>query len=123
MYISSTSESSEASFEVWRQTMISKSPTFQFWDLIMEFEIMVLIFVHAHRTKKFSVYVESLEKHVQWFFALDHTNYARWIPIHIRDMQNLPDCISDELKKNRVINKTRNPFSCIPAHEQNNKLV
>ena len=64
MYISSTSESSEASFEVWRQAMISKSPT---WDLIMEFEIMVLIFVHAHRTKIF--------------------------------MQNLPDSISDELKK------------------------
>ena len=99
MYKSSTSESSEASFEVWRQAMISKSPTFQFWDLIMEFEIMVLIFVHAHRTKNFCVYVESLEKLMQWVFALDHTNYARWIPIHIRDMQNLPDSISDELKK------------------------
>ena len=63
MYIYSTSESSEASFEVWRQTMISKSPTFQFWDLIMEFEIMVLIFVHAHRTK-ISVFMLSLLKNM-----------------------------------------------------------
>ena len=30
--------------------MISKSPIFQYWDMIMEFEMMVLIFVHAHRT-------------------------------------------------------------------------
>ena len=60
--------------------MISKSPTFQFWDLIMEFEIMVLIFVHVQRTKKFSVYVESLNNLVQWFFALDHTNYAHLDP-------------------------------------------
>ena len=43
--------------------MISKSPTFQFWDLIMEFEIMVLIFVHAHRTK-ISVFMLSLLKNL-----------------------------------------------------------
>ena len=104
--------------------MISKSPTFQFWDIIMEFEIMVLIFVHAQRTKNFSVYVESLNNLVQWLHALDHTN-ARWIPIHIRDMQNLPDSISEEFQKKWEVSKTRNPFSCIPldqAHEQN-KLV
>ncbi len=75
--------------------MISRSSTFQFWDLVMEFEIMVLTFVYAHKTRNFSVYVESLDSIVQWFFALDHINYARWIPIHIRDMQNLPDSISD----------------------------
>ena len=125
-FLASSPESNEASFNTWRQHMISKSPTFQFWDIVMDFEIMVLIFVHAHRTKIFDVYVESLDNLVQWFFALDHVNYARWIPIHIRDMQSLPQSISEELKKCWVVQKTQNLFSCIPldqAHEQNNKLV
>ncbi len=46
-------------------------------NLIMEFEIMVITFVYAHRTRNFSMYVESLDSLVQWFFALDHINYAR----------------------------------------------
>ena len=37
------------------------------------------------------MYVESLEALVPWYFALDHINYARWIPIHIRDMKSLSD--------------------------------
>lgn len=28
---------------------------------------------------------------VLWFFALDHTNYARWIPVHLRDTVILKD--------------------------------
>ena len=56
--------------------MISKSPTFQYRDMIMEFEMMVLIFVHAHRTNNFDVYVESLDNVVPWFFVLDHVNYS-----------------------------------------------
>lgn len=46
-FISSSPEAGEASFEIWRQNMICKSPTFQFWDLIMEFEMMVLILIRA----------------------------------------------------------------------------
>ncbi len=125
-FISSNAEPGEASFQIWRQDMIRKSPTFQFWDIIMEFQTMVLIFIRAHRTKIFAMYVESLDSLVQWFFALDHVNYARWIPIHIRDMESLPDSIAEELKKCWVLQKTQNCFSCMPldqAHEQSNKLV
>ena len=69
---SSNPESEEALFEIWRQNMISKNPTFQFWDIVMEFQIMVLIFIRAHCTKNFDMYVETLDNLVQWFFALDH---------------------------------------------------
>lgn len=61
-----------------------------------------------------------------WFFALDHINYARWIPIHIRDMKSLPLSIKEQFKNCWVVQKTKNRFSCMPidqAHEQNNKLV
>ena len=32
------------------------------------------------------------------FFALEHVNYSRWMPVHIRDMKSLPDTIKDEFE-------------------------
>ena len=60
--------------------MIGRSPTFQFWDTVLRYEIIVLMFVRAHRTKDFNLFVETLEALVSCFFCLDHINYARWIP-------------------------------------------
>ena len=87
----------ELTFETWKKQIIEKSPTFQYWDAVLEFEIQVLHFIKAHRTRDFSLYVESLEALVPWFFALDHTHYSRWIPIHIHDMKALPEEIKEDL--------------------------
>ena len=67
-------------------------------------------------------------KIILWFFALDHCHYAGWVPVHIRDMENLPTSIYNEFFENGhwVIQKTKNRFSAMPndqAHEQNNALV
>jgi len=32
----------------------------------------------------------ALTELVTWFFALDHINYASWIPVHLRDITELP---------------------------------
>ena len=62
------------------------------------------------------------------FFALDHINYARWVPFHLRDMKSLPEPVKREFleKHNWVISKTRSCFSAMPldqAHEQENKII
>jgi len=111
-----TSEQTE--FEEWRQIMKSKYPTFQFWDLILEYEILVMIFVRAHRVKDFQLYIGIGP--LVFRFTVDHINYA---PIHIRDMKSLPDA---ELAKCWVLKKTPSKFSFIPidqGHEQNNEMV
>ena len=118
----------EKTKEAWRQDMIRKSPTFQYWDTILNMELLGLIFVRAHREQDFPLYVETLKALVPWFFALDHQNYARWIPVHIRDMESLPSSIHREYQEHGhwVVNKTTNRFSSMPidqAHEQNNDLV
>ena len=113
-------------FEEWRQSMIKKYPTFQYWDIILEFEILVMIFVRSHHVNNIELYIESLEALTPWFFALDHTNYAHWVPIHLRDMKSLPGDVKDDFQRCWVLRKTHNKFSCIPidqAHEQNNDLV
>ncbi|KAJ8353418.1 hypothetical protein SKAU_G00209850 [Synaphobranchus kaupii] len=112
----------------WRNEMLKKSPTFMFWDLIMRYETLILIFIRAHRERNFPLYVEVLEVLAPLFFALDHVNYSRWMPVHIRDMKSLPNTIKDEFENNShwVLSKTYNKFSAIPfdqAHEQENKNV
>ena len=56
---------------------MKRSPTFMYWDLIMKYETLILIFVRARREKNFDPYVEVLEELTPLFFALDHVNYSR----------------------------------------------
>ena len=66
--------------------MIERCPTFQFWDLILRLERLILVFVKAEREANFQLYVEVLEVLAPWFFALDHINYSRWLPVHTEKM-------------------------------------
>ena len=34
----------------------------------------------------FKLYIDTLNQIVPWCFALDHVHYARWLPVHIKDM-------------------------------------
>ncbi len=118
----------DESGEAWVSKMCERSPRFKFWNLILKYETLILIFVRAHRESNFPLYVEVLEKLVPLFFALDHINYSRWLPVHIRDMRTLPEYIKDEFEKrcHWVVSKTNNRFSTIPvdqAHEQENAYV
>ena len=116
------------SMRSWEDEMVKRSPTFLFWNTVLKYETLILILVRAERERNFSLYVEVLEQLVHLFFALDHVNYARWSPIHIRDMKCLPDSIRSEFDERGhwVLSKTGNPFSAIAidqAHEQENKKV
>ncbi len=96
----------------------------------MEFELCVLRFVASLRTADFKQYQESLTYLVTWFFALDQTNYSRWLSVHIRNMASLSQAhpaIYQQLQSGAfVAMKTQRAFSGIAldhAHEQANALV
>ena len=86
----------------------------------MRYQILILLFVRAHRERNFSLYVEVLEELVPLFFALDHVNYARWLPVHIRGMRSLPNSIKDEFENQAhwVLSKTKtnSPQSLLIKH-------
>ena len=112
----------------WIEDMKNRSPTFMFWDMICRYEKLIFIMVRAHREKNFPLYIAVLEKLAPLFFALDHVNYARWVPVHIRDMKALPLSVKQEFTTNHnwVLSRTGRRFSAIPidqAHEQLNKVV
>ena len=52
----------------------------------MSLELCLLVLGRS----SFSIYLGALTNIVPWFFALDHTSYARWIPVYLREITELP---------------------------------
>ena len=124
-----TAESPIAINEWCAQEMLH-FPTFYYWMTVLDMQLLLLIFIASLRDGNFPLYVQSLIKMMPWFFALNHHNYSRWLPIHIHDMSNLQSVHAQVhemfLKGNFVVNKSTHRFSGLPldhAHEQNNSLV
>ena len=63
-----------------------ESPQLLYWLTCLEFELLVFSFVCSLRTGNFDLYVDTLTKLTPWFFSMNHTNYARWMPVHVRGM-------------------------------------
>ena len=124
-----TTDSPSAMYE-WCSRQKTEYPTFYYWMTVLDLQLLLLVFITSLRDGDFNLYVQSLIKMMPWFFALNHHNYSRWLPIHIHDMFNLksnhPQVHEMFLKGNFVVNKTSRRFSALPldhAHEQNNSLV
>ena len=73
-------------FEQWCIQRAQSCMQFQYWATVMQLEICVLVYVRSLRQSSFKVYIDALTQLAPCFHFLDHTNYARWIPIHLRDM-------------------------------------
>ena len=118
------------SFETWGKERASRSPHFRYWEIVMEMESCIFTFVYSLPERNFHMYFDALTEFVPWFFALDHTNYAHWVPVHPKDMANLSDKhveIANEFNAGHfTTQKTSRLFSAIPldqAHEQVNACI
>ena len=118
------------SFDDWRADCERLFLQFKFWSLTLKLELLVLSFVRSIRMGSFRSYKESIKSLLPCFFALDHTNYSRWLSVHLVDMFQLEEINTDiatDFKNGMfVVKKTRRKFSSIGidhAHEQNNKCL
>ena len=118
------------SFDDWCAQKVLQVPQFHFWYLTMQLELLLLIFLRSIRQANFSLHVDSIAKMLQWFFALNHHNYARWLSVHLLDMRALPQTAPDVARRFDdgffTVNKSSKRFSAIAidqAHEQNNAIV
>ena len=76
--------------EDWGAEHVQASPQFNFWWIILHMELTLLVYVRSVREGNFFLpYIDALSRIMPWFFALDHTNYARWIPVRLCDMVTL----------------------------------
>ena len=117
-------------FEEWRVQREEISTQFKYWSTVLQLQLIMLTFVRSLREGNFELYIESLQQLAPWFFLLDQTNYARWLPVHIRDMMSLkqlhPDIEAQFVAGNFTVSKSNKDFSSISidqAHEQLNALI
>jgi len=78
------------SIEMWEDRLASNSPTFLFWTLVREYLLINCRFLRAQRMGDWPLTISACEEMCPWFFAFGHTNYARWMPVFLRDMAKLP---------------------------------
>ena len=102
------------SFDMWDQRF-QTLPQFKFWSTIIELELLMSRFLRSLREGDFALYVQAGDKLCGWFHTMDHTNYARWLPIHVRDMVELaekhPQVHAEFQKGNFVVQKSARKFS------------
>ena len=122
--------SADVSFKDWCEQQRAEHKQFAFWCSVMKLQSAVLVFVRALREANFDLYVQSLIELLPWFFVLDCTHYARWLSIHVHDMQQLadnhPEVFSAFQKGKFTVYKSERKFSAMPidqAHEQLNASV
>lgn len=120
----------QKSFEEWRSGCENESVQFKYWSTVLDLELLVLSFVRSIRTGDFELYTDTLQTLAPWFFALDHAHYARWLPVHLRDMLSLqeqhPQIYAQFVDGHFSVSKSNRKFSCISidqAHEQLNAAI
>jgi hypothetical protein len=74
------------SFHDWCTNQATNCPQFYYWYTAFKLQLILLMFIRSIRLGDFSLYRDTLSLMLPWLFALNHTNYARWIPVHLRDM-------------------------------------
>jgi len=129
-YCKDTDSAEQKPFDEWRSDCENQSAQFKFWSTALNLEMLVLSFVRSLRMGDFALYVDTLQAIAPWFFALDQVNYARWLPVHLRDMLSFqeqhPHIYEQFVCGKFTISKSGKKFSSISvdqAHEQLNALI
>ena len=62
-----------------------------FWNSYLEMVEVLINFVRATREGTWAMHLEGIKEMLPWFFAYDHTNYARYLPVYLAHMMLLPE--------------------------------
>ena len=77
--------------EDWCVQQRRASPQFQFLNLVLKMELAIFTLIRSFRQGNFELCRYARYAMIPYFFANDNVNYARLIPIHLRDIKVLED--------------------------------
>ena len=84
-------------------------------------ELAILLLIQSFREANFSLYCQSLAELIPYFFANNNVNYARWLPIHLRDMLTLeqkhPQMTCEFQSGKFVVHKSTSEFLAMAINE------
>ena len=117
-------------FKTWRKDEESQYLQFYFWSQTLKLQLLVMSFIRSIRSGDFNLYKTTISLLMPWFFAFNHTHYARLLSVHLCDMLQLqetnPEVFRHFNEGHFVVAKSKCAFSSLDidhAHEQNNKYV
>ena len=126
----SISDNNDESLEAWMLRRCSESAQFLYWNNAIELESLLLTFVRSIRESNFQLFVQTLRDICPWLFALDSTNYSRWLPVFVKTLEELPTrhpiVYEAFMNGHFTSRKSHSAFSAISddhLHEQNNKMI
>ena len=80
-------------------------------------ELVILLLIRSFREANYYLYCQALAELIPYFFANNNVNYARWLPIHYRDMVSLdqkhPQLALEFQSGNFVVHKSCREFSAM----------
>ena len=98
--------------------------------MVLSMELVIFLPIRSFREANFVLYCQALHELIPYFFSNNNTNYACWLPIHLRDMLTLesshPELHKEFKAGNFVVHKTSRQFSAMAldqAHEQTNAFI
>ena len=130
LYCSEANDQTVLNIKDWCERRTGESPQFQFWKLVLIMELTIVSLVRSFREADFSLYRKSLCELIPFFFANNKVNYARWLPIHLRDLmlhkEAHPQLAAEFHSGKSVVHKSNREFSAFAidqAHEQANVVI
>ena len=60
-----------------------------YWDIIINLQIKILVYVRAIREGNIKLYIVILTILMKWPFGMDHYHYARWCSVQLMDLIQL----------------------------------
>ena len=69
----------------------SSDPMKLFWNTYLEMVSTLMNCIRATREGNWNLHLDSIKEMLPWFFAYDHTNYARYLPVYLVTMTSLED--------------------------------
>lgn len=66
-------------------------PMMCFWRSYLDMVSVLQFLTRATREGNWPLHLECIKQMIPWFFAYDHTNYARYLPVYLVHMMQLPE--------------------------------
>ena len=86
-YRESTGKTTVDGLELW--VTEQDETNFKYFYGILKHLLKINVFISSIRNAQFDLFISSLEELCPILFSLDHTHYARWIPVFVNDLKIL----------------------------------